>query len=465
MTLRTKLVLTLVGCTWAVSIVVGTLSYRSTSNALHDEVDRSIRVATETAMGAPAAQGRGPLGRIALPREVDVQLIEPDGEVRFVSADEGIEPTTSDIEAAGAVVRGRSTLRDEEVGGEPVRLSTTSLGDGRGAVMAWRSTEEVERVLAALRTRILLVSVVVAAVAAAVGALVARSVTSRLTRLTSVAEEVAASGDLHADIPREGRDETARLGRAFDDMLAALALSSERQRRLVQDAGHELRTPMTSIRTNLYSLRDVGDLDPAAAREVVDDLELEAAELSRLVEDVLAVAGGVEVQEDPELVELVELVRGEANRVATRWGRTIVVRGDGPLEAACRRSQVARAARNLVDNACKFSSPDTPVEVSVVAAPDREGRRGVSIEVSDDGPGIEPDELGLVFERFHRADSARSLPGSGLGLSIVAEVAERHGGFVWARNLAPPADANEVAASERSGAAVGMWIPAAAPQH
>ncbi|MCB0953427.1 MAG: sensor histidine kinase, partial [Microthrixaceae bacterium] len=121
---------------------------------------------------------------------------------------------------------------------------------------------------------------------------------------------------------------------------------------------------------------------------------------------------------------------------------------DTPTGVVCRRDLMARAVRNLVDNACKFSPVGTPVEVTVSTTAATEAvADGLSIEVKDRGPGIEQAELELIFDRFHRSDSARSLPGSGLGLSIVAEVAAAHGGRVLARNR------------RAGGAAVGIWVP------
>ena len=452
MKLRTKLVLALVSCTWVVAAVVGVLSYRATAQGLHDEVDSSLEAAMSgvaPALGAPVRVA--PIDRLSSVRDIDLQYLGPEGATRSGPDGPSLPVSDTDLEVALSAQAGIVEFRDDAVQGVSSRILTRSLGDSRGALMAARSLEEVERVLASLRLRILVVSAAVAAVSGLVGALLARSITERLTRLTSAAESVASSGDLHADVPRDGDDETGRLGRAFDEMLSSLALSSERQRRLVQDAGHELRTPMTSLRTNLFSLRGVQEMDPATVGKVVADLEAEAEELSRLVEDVLEVAGGFESDHEPEEVDIVALTRAESERVARRWGRSVSIGltgSDTPTGVVCRRDLMARAVRNLVDNACKFSPVGTPVEVTVSTTAATEAvAAGLSIEVKDRGPGIEQAELELIFDRFHRSDSARSLPGSGLGLSIVAEVAAAHGGRVLARNR------------RAGGAAVGIWVP------
>lgn len=484
MSLRTKLVLALIVCTWLVSAAVGLLSYRATARALYDEIDTSVVDAVRDAATGPGRFRRGgPPARLVAPREVDLQLVTTAGRVGFGSTGTEIPVEGSDLELAGARTPGQTVMRDDEVAGEPARVATSSLGEGRGAVMGARSTEEVKRVLDALRARILIVSVAVAAAAGLVGVFLARSITGRLTRLTEAAEHVAESGELKVDIPREGADETARLGRAFDDMLDALSQSSRRQQRLVQDAGHELRTPMTSLRTNLYSLRDIDALGPEERSRVVADLEAEAAELTGLIEDVLVVAGGDEVDEVTQVVDVVALARSESARVVKRWGRSVVTVPDHRIDAECRRAQLARAVRNLVDNACKFSPDGSPVEVALWATPDGpDAPAGVALEVRDRGPGIAAEDLGLIFERFHRADAARALPGSGLGLSIVSDVAEVHRGRVWARDLADTSDTDtsQLDASDLAdpddpvalaapqvdaprGSGVGLWIPVAVP--
>jgi two-component system sensor histidine kinase MprB len=207
-------------------------------------------------------------------------------------------------------------------------------------------------------------------------------------------------------------------------MLGALASSREQQRRLVQDAGHELRTPLTSIRTNLDVMRRHPDLSATDREAVVADIHAEVEQLTELVDEIVAVSVGDIVDEPREPLDLAELATDVTARYQRRSGRDIVVVAE-PTPVVAQRAAVQRALSCLLDNATKFDPSGAPIEVSV---------RDRGIAVADRGMGIPDNELALVFERFHRAEEARTMPGSGLGLSIVRDVAERHGGSVFARN-------------------------------
>ena len=282
----------------------------------------------------------------------------------------------------------------------------------------------MNRVLHDLRARILLVGGIAVALAALAGWLAARGLTRSLSTLTEAASEVSSTGRLDVDIKTGGRDEVGRLGAAFSTMLGALNRSREDQRRLVQDAGHELRTPLTSLRTNVDVLRRHTDLPADMKAKLLDDLDIEVAELSSLVEEVVAVGSGRNADEPPTHVSLVDVVESAVGRVSRRTGREIAVMADASSVMA-QRSAVERAITNLLDNAAKFDPTDLPISITV-----EQGR----VAVRDHGPGIAPEDLDQVFDRFYRAVNARSQPGSGLGLSIVTEVALAHGGTTFAQN-------------------------------
>jgi two-component system sensor histidine kinase MprB len=287
-----------------------------------------------------------------------------------------------------------------------------------------RSLEETERVLQSLRVRTLMLSIVVAGAAALLGLWLASSVTASLRKMTSAAEHVAATGSLDTPVGPAGNDEVGRLGAAFDRMLAALARSRQQQQRLIEDAGHELRTPLTSLRTNVDVLRRHDDLPSSEREAILADLHAETEELTELVNEIVSTAVGGTADEPPEEFDLAVLAADVASRFERRTGRAITVIAE-PSMVLARKSSVQRALSCLLDNARKFDQSDGPIEVTV---------RGRGIAVADRGPGIPPAEIDLVFERFHRATESRSMPGSGLGLSIVRDVAERHGGAVFARN-------------------------------
>jgi two-component system sensor histidine kinase MprB len=242
-------------------------------------------------------------------------------------------------------------------------------------------------------------------------------------RLTRTAEDVSKTRDLSRRIDASGTDELSRLAATFNTMLGALEDSARSQRQLVSDASHELRTPLTSLRTNIEVLaRD--EALPAGEREkLLRDVTEQLTEMTALVAELVELARGDQAPVEPEDVRL-DLVTADAIE-RTRRNRPGVTFELDLQESMIRAvpSNIERAISNLLDNAAKWSPPDGEVEVSV-----RDGE----LTVRDHGPGIDPDDLPFVFDRFYRAPSARGLPGSGLGLAIVRQVAEAHGGTVTA---------------------------------
>jgi two-component system, OmpR family, sensor histidine kinase MprB len=320
---------------------------------------------------------------------------------------------------------------DVGVAGGVYRIATVSLGGGRGAVQVAHEFSDTEDLLRELQQRTLTTVAVVVAASGLFGWWLARRITRRLVMLTSAAEDVARTRKLDIPVPVNGADEVGRLGRAFDRMLGRLARSEEDQRRLVQDAGHELRTPLTSLRTNISTLRRLDELPPSVREELVDDLAQESRELTDLVNELVSLAAGQSDTEPIRPVDLTELAEAVALLGRRRTGREITVRASGDTCAEGRPTALQRAISNLVENSAKFGTRDDgPIEIVVTG---RRGGRGVRVEVLDRGPGIAEGELARIFDRFYRTAGARSLPGSGLGLSIVREVATAHGGTYFAR--------------------------------
>jgi two-component system sensor histidine kinase MprB len=434
--LRWKLTMALAVVAAAATFVVGLSSYRATSDRLMEEIDASLRQAERLLISdrdggfrnPREPRGDGPIVRIPVrPLGVEqyvVQVLDPSGAP--TNATEGVRLPVNDSERVLAATGKGSSMRsaDGTIDDETVSFRISTTGVEGGAVQVARDLGETERVLADLRTRTAWLAVIVAAIGALVGWLVSSGVTRSLTRLTQAAGEVASTGRLDVPVPVSGRDEAGRLGTAFNTMLAALQTSKEQQQRLVQDAGHELRTPLTSLRTNIDVLRKHDQMAPDMKAQVLDDLDREAGQLAALVEEVVELATDRREEEPVSRVELAALAESAAERLTRRTGR--LVRLDVDASALDGRpAALERAISNLLDNAAKFDPSDLPIELTV--------RDGV-VEVRDHGPGIADTDLPHVWERFHRADTARPLPGSGLGLSIVAAVVAAHGGSVTARN-------------------------------
>ncbi|MFN7151330.1 MAG: ATP-binding protein [Microthrixaceae bacterium] len=443
MTLRLKLVLALVALSATATAAIGLVSYRTTASQLTTQIDRSLEATTDELRDGPP--GRGDLDRPGLPRprafraegDVVVQLVTSDGEAIATSSVE--LPVDRVDRRLAAAQRPLAVARDVQVDGESFRMLTTA--DGEGAVQAARSLAETDRVLTGLRSDILAAALVVILVAAALGWVIARQITRRLERLTAAAEEVATTRRLEVQVPVSGSDETGRLGVAFNEMLAALARSKQDQQRLVQDAGHELRTPLTSLRTNVFTLRRARQLTDDQREQVLDDLESESEELTRLVNEVVELATDRRDDEPVQEVLLGPLVERVATRAAQRSGRQVQVAVDDTVVLG-RPLALERAVNNLVENALKFD-PEGPVSVTC---------DGGRVEVADHGPGIQDEDLPRIFDRFYRSADARSRPGSGLGLAIVATVVDQHGGQVSAANRPD------------GGATVGFTLPTSAPR-
>jgi len=236
-------------------------------------------------------------------------------------------------------------------------------------------------------------------------------------------ERIARTEDLQP-LPVEGDDEIARLATAFNDMLVALSASRDRQRRLVVDAGHELRTPLTSLRTNLDLLLQAdsaGGLDDAARRELLDDVRGQIEEMSSLVGDLVELARDEPLRPVVEKVDLAEVVDRAVSRARRRGTSLTFDVATEPWWVIGESASLERAVTNLLDNAVKWSPSGGTVRIRL--------NHG-TLTVDDEGPGIAAADREHVFERFYRSQESRSMPGSGLGLSIVRQVIERHAGNI-----------------------------------
>jgi two-component system sensor histidine kinase MprB len=299
-------------------------------------------------------------------------------------------------------------------------VAPTYSDDGvrNGAVIVAQSLQSTDHALARIRFWILLVGGIGVALAAAIAAFVATAALRPIRRLTAAAETVAATGDLTERVDVHGSDELARLAARFNAMLAALQESVGRQRRLVADASHELRTPLTSARTNVDLLRE-GKLPEEEQRRALDEASVELDALTTLVSDLVELARGEERKLRVEDVQLDELVEGVVERARSRAPDATFVTSLTPTRVLVDSVLLERAVSNLLDNAVKYSPAGAPIEVIV-----RDGQ----VVVADHGPGVADEDIPRIFDRFYRAAASRAKPGAGLGLAIVREAAEAHGG-------------------------------------
>lgn len=371
-----------------------------------------------------SARDGGPLGTLQyLPRSGPPQLLVPAG---------GRGPGVDQRERQVAAGRRPEVWRVSDETGERLRLITVQI-DQAGAVQIGKSLSTVDIVA----RQLLILLLVIGVGGVGTGVLVTRRVTARATapvrELAEAAERIARTDDLSLRIPASADDELGQLARRFNAMLDALQLSRRElagsvaaQQQLVADASHELRTPITALRTNLEVLLETDDAHDRERRAILTALTAQVGELSQLVADVIEVARGEAAAVDTdEPVDLVALVEHELQRARLHYPEVDYRLEARPTVLAGAPDRLARAVANLLDNAAKHGGNDGHVTIRV-------DERGVVVR--DTGPGIAPDDLPHVFDRFYRGADARQVPGSGLGLSIVQQVAAHHGGSVVASN-------------------------------
>ncbi|QYJ16055.1 Signal transduction histidine-protein kinase ArlS [Rubrobacter xylanophilus DSM 9941] len=307
-------------------------------------------------------------------------------------------------------------------------------------VEAGMSREPVAEALAAFRTALLIGLAAGLALSAAGSYLLARLALSPVDAVVRAAGRIEAT-DLSGRLPVVNpQDEIGRLASTINSLLARTETAFrqqrealDRQRRFAADASHELRTPLTSIAGYARMLEDWALEDPATARESAAAIRREAERMRHLVEELLALARGDEGRP-------LELRRGDLAAVAgesaaaaraAAGGRVSVVwePPEAPVEAVFDRERVRQALAALLDNAVQYTPEGGEVRVRAFR---RDGR--VAVRVEDTGPGIPEEQLGMIFERFHRADPVRRAGGAGLGLSIARQIAQAHNGTIEVRS-------------------------------
>ncbi|MCQ9184431.1 HAMP domain-containing histidine kinase [Streptomyces sp. IBSBF 2953] len=367
-----------------------------------------------------------------------IQVVKEDGTVCVLGASIGkVKVTEADKDEIRTGDTGRLYFRDgTDANGDDVRvmlqpLATTTVtgdtGPNVGLVVAV-SLKGTKSTLNDLALILLLVSGVGVLGAGAAGLAVARAGLRPLDKLTEAVEHVARTEDLNVRIPVEedSEDEVARLSRSFNSMTASLASSHELQQQLIADAGHELRTPLTSLRTNIELLtrsEQTGRPIPAADRKaLLDSVKAQMTELASLIGDLQELSRSEGQRgERVQVVSLEETVESALRRARLRGPELTITASLEPWYTRAEPAALERAVVNVLDNAVKFSPEGGTVDVRLAAG---------TLTVRDHGPGIPAEELPYVFDRFWRSPGARALPGSGLGLSIVARTVEQAGGQV-----------------------------------
>jgi two-component system, OmpR family, sensor kinase len=331
----------------------------------------------------------------------------------------------------------------DSTGGVRAALSPVKIGANPYVIVVARPLAPQRKMLASVRTVLLIIIPISLVLAGAGGYLLTRRILSPVMAMSERASRIGTS-TLHERLPvRNARDEYGQLAGVFNSLLSRLESAFEQQRRFMADASHELRTPIAIVRGEADIALAVADRRPEEYRESLTVVRAEARRLSRIVHDLFLLARVDTGQQQLQLShfyldELIVDCAHNARSLASRRGMTVYthvsheapVRGDEDL--------IQRLILNLLDNAIKYSREGGQVDITLT--------RDVGchrVIVHDNGPGIPPDIAAHIFERFYRADSSRTreatpasstdddvsrTAGAGLGLAIARWVAEAHGG-------------------------------------
>jgi two-component system OmpR family sensor kinase len=443
---RTRLALAHV-CAIVVVLIIATAgSYWVFSRLVHDELDAALLVIATAERAALASSSDGPVFIRAPQSETGpfsyarldrlIQISDFRGEVVARSSNLGAARLPMSTASLKRLHAGETVFETfAEFGDEPTRMVAVPVR-ARGSLWIVQVAGSLDDVNSVVATAAWLFSATGAALLVAVGIAGALLTRKALRAIDGVVHRAQAIGDgnLAERLPHPGtNDEIGRLVETLNEMLDRLERSFESERRFTADASHELRSPLSRLRTELeIALRR--SRTPAEYVETLESCLDEVVHLTKLVEELLALARLDSGQERPglEAITLHQLTREAASRLEiTARQRNVQVE----IEAAAPSARVSHPAAclvliNLLDNAVKY----TPLGGRVMVRAHAEGASAV-VTVHDSGPGISPDELPHLFERFRRGPGhARSTQGSGLGLALSQAVARAHGGSISASN-------------------------------
>lgn len=466
---RRRLALLHVVVVTTVLAVAATLTYLSLVTALRAQLDGALLALAEQEASILAASPGLPVavhepGTTAAPppyARLDrlVQIIGPRGEVLARSANLGAASLPNEAALLARLARGETVFEHLAFGDEPTRRVSVPVHGGRAlAVQVAGSLDDVDHAVASAGWVFLVMSLVLVVVLTTAGAQLTGRVFGAVDDIVRQARRIGGR-TLAERLPHPGtRDEIGRLIDTLNDMLDRLEHAFEAQRRFTADASHELRSPLSRLRTELeITLRR-----PRGADEYVQALRSgleDVARLTALVEELLTLARLDAGQDSAPVAPvaigpIVEAVVRRARPAAQARGMTLSLAGaddsgadalEANAAARVPRELLMLVATNLVENAVKYGAAGGSVLVSVVARPD-----GTELVVEDDGPGLPAEERERVFERFYRGAAARAadIEGTGLGLALCDLIVRAAGGRI------------EVGVSRWGGARFSVHLPA-----
>ena len=437
MPIRVRLALSFAAVTLLLVGVGGVLFVRSFRAGLVDSLGPGLRAQSSALVAQVRENGSSAALNTA---QVDIvqQVLDASGRVLASTREGGPEPVVR-RETVRAAARSR-VFTNTRVGGEqePYRVLAAPVmtGSGRQIVVVATSLEATDEAVTRVREALLVGGGSAVLLAAIGGWLLSAAALRPVDRMRRQAEDIS-EHDAASRLAVPGtHDEIAALATTMNDLLERLHEALLRQRSFVADAGHELRTPLALLRTEL-ELADRPQRTEPELRDALRHAGGSVERLARLTEDLLLLArtdDGIERRfEGVRLPDIVEASVANARELASSAGVAIEVEVRDQPDVVGSPSLLQRAVDNLVENALRYA----PAGSTITARVGSRGPNGI-VEVLDDGPGFPPEFIPRAFERFRRADDARARVdgGSGLGLSIVLAIARVHGGTATAANRA-----------------------------
>jgi two-component system, OmpR family, sensor kinase len=429
-TLRVRLAAVVAGSILAAIALFGLVTVLLVSRELHSSLDRALRQraqeVAQLAVSAPAVlTDPGALESPVSGRQIAVEVIDARGRILARSLTLGVGLLPQDRLARQARAAGRTGFEDVEIDRRPFRLYAAPIAQAGGpaaggAVLVASDTRDLSSTIGSLGVLVAVSGAGVALLAALAAAGLTRRGLRPLRRLAVAAGEIERTADPAQRLPEPATvDEIGQLTGVLNRMLSSLEQARASERRFLADASHELRTPVTTLLGNAeYAARHGGD------PEVLQELRDDAAGLARLVDSLLLLERAGGTTPVLELVELGSVVRAAVmdsdpagERVRAGALDTVHVHADAEA--------VRRVLANLIENGLVHGPPGGRVTVTLVRTPG-----WARLTVSDEGRGPDPALREQIFERFWRGPGTAERLGSGLGLSIVAALVERHGGRV-----------------------------------
>ena len=445
--IRARLTITFVALVAVTAVLLGAGAYVFVERGLHDQVvsdardqasfDLSVIV---PAQGLPASPTKDDITNSRLLdtfHQRGVEAIIDLGANGVAKSQPGLDGVLERLPAdlRDRVARGELAFAWTVIAGEPSLVLGGRLTGGGPAFYFIHDTTSLEEALTQLRVALLVGSLVLILVALLVARVIARGVLAPVEAAGRAAERIE-RGDLSARVPVTSNDEFGTWAERFNRMAAALAETigrleelEARNRRFVADVAHELRTPLAALVAEASILREHLDALPAESRRAGELLVADVGRLRTLVDDLMEVSR-FDAHVERIALEPVDLGRLVGSIAAARLREAALIVPPEPVVVDTDRRRLDRILGNLLDTA-RDHAPGAPVEVTLTRPDDGDA---IVLTVADRGPGVSPDRLARLFERFYKADPSRHDGSSGLGLAIAAEHAALLGGALVARN-------------------------------